>query len=253
MRVCTYVHNKCNTCCHYFYPFNAGELHPHVELDVAQSVVWPPFVDAINLELLCKASVKNEYEIIAFEWTGVGVHKSLWVQQSNITKKNDHVWAQQSDITKKNNHVWVQQSDITKKNDHVWVQQSDIAKKNDHVWVQQSDITKKNDHVWVQRSAITKKNNHVWVQRSDITKRNNHVERRVMLKPWLESHAGIYTCHLAIKDKQASIYIMYKAIEVKGKHCVLVISKYEWVILVTYCPKAKSVFISCITLMISLS
>jgi len=206
-----YATNVIRTCCHCFYPFNAGGLHPYVEFDVAQSVVWPPFIDGINLELLCKASVKNEYEIIAFEWTGVGVHKSLWVQQSDITKKNDHVWAQQSDITKKNNHVWVQQSDITKKNDHVWVQQSDITKKNDHLWV----------------------------QRSDITKRNNHVERRVMLKPWLESHAGIYTCHLAIKDNQASIYIMYKAIEVKGKHCVLVISKYEWVILVTYCPKAK--------------
>ena len=130
--------NVIRTCCHCFYPFNAGGLHPHVEFDVAQSVVWPPFIDGINLELLCKASVKNGDEIVAIEWTGVGAHKSLWVQQS------------------------------------------------------------------------------------DITKRNNHVERRVMLKPWLESHAGIYTCHLAIKDKQASIYIMYKAIEVKGKHCVLV-------------------------------
>ena len=120
------------------YPFNAGELHPHVELEVSQTVVWPPIVDAIKLQLTCEAIVKNKHEAITFDaidWTGGGVRKSLWVQLIGVKKK---------------------------------------AK--------------------------------------------DHIERAVLFKPWLESHAGMYTCHLVIKDEHNSIFMLHKTIEVKGKH-----------------------------------
>ena len=121
-----------------YISFNAGELHPHVELEVSQSVVWPPIVDAIKLQLTCEATVKNGHEAITFDainWTGGGVRKSLWVQLINVKKKT-----------------------------------------------------------------------------------KNRIERAVLFRPWLESHAGMYTCHLVIKDNYNSIFMMHKSIEVKGKH-----------------------------------
>ena len=123
-------------------------------MDVAQSVVWPPFLDAIKLELTCEASVKNEDEIVAIEWTGVSVHKSVWVEESFIINDLDYV------------------------------------------------------------------------------------ERTIIFQPWLESHAGIYTCYLVIKDKHNSIFMMHKTIEVKGKHLVLDVS----LSYVLYTPKLRKMY-----------
>ena len=122
-----------------FYLFIVGKLYPHVELDVSQKVVWPPMVDAIKLQMTCKAIVKNGRKAITFvaiDWTGGDVHKSAWINLMQVKEAE------------------------------------------------------------------------------------NHIERAVLFKPWLESHAGIYTCHLVIKDEHNSIFMIHKTIEVKGKHCM---------------------------------
>ena len=136
-RICFTKFSFAPTFLTFYYPFNAGGLHPYVALKVSQRVVWPPVVDGIKLQLTCKAIVKNGHEAITFDaidWTGGSVRKSLWVKLGRSTKTE------------------------------------------------------------------------------------NSIERAVLFKPWLESHAGMYTCHLVIKDNYNSIFMMHKTIEVKGNN-----------------------------------
>lgn len=58
----------------------------------------------------------------------------------------------------------------------------------------------------------------LWVKQSDIRKGTDYFELSLNFNPWLNSHAGEYTCHFAIKDKGISIFTLNKTFEVKGKY-----------------------------------
>ena len=39
----------------------------------------------------------------------------------------------------------------------------------------------------------------LWVKQSDVNKQNDSIERKLFFEPWLDQHAGEYTCHLTVK------------------------------------------------------
>ena len=53
----------------------------------------------------------------------------------------------------------------------------------------------------------------LWVSRSHVTKQEGYIERKLFFKPWLDMHAGEYTCNLKIKGK----FTVKKAIMITGK------------------------------------
>ena len=40
----------------------------------------------------------------------------------------------------------------------------------------------------------------LWIAQSHVTKQGNDIERKLFFKPWLDSLAGEYTCHLVTKN-----------------------------------------------------
>ena len=42
--------------------------------------------------------------------------------------------------------------------------------------------------------------NSLWIQQSDIKKEGDYIEKKLFFKPWLDSLAGEYTCHLFVKN-----------------------------------------------------
>ena len=110
-----------------------------MEIDTNQLVVWPPYLDYINMKLTCKAIVKSGHgsvSFVAIKLTGIGLQNSVWVSESGMTLNRDNA------------------------------------------------------------------------------------EVHILFKPWLASHAGMYTCHLVAKDQQNRIFIIKKTVEVKSKHYI---------------------------------
>ena len=57
----------------------------------------------------------------------------------------------------------------------------------------------------------------IWVKQSEITKQGDSIKIDLLFIPWLESHAGVYTCQLVMKDKNNSTFMLKnKVVEVKG-------------------------------------
>ena len=40
----------------------------------------------------------------------------------------------------------------------------------------------------------------LWIEQSHVNKQGDNVERKLLFKPWLDSLAGEYTCHLFMKN-----------------------------------------------------
>ena len=40
-----------------------------------------------------------------------------------------------------------------------------------------------------------------WVRQTHVTRQGGYVERKLSFNPWLDSHAGEYTCNLNVNDK----------------------------------------------------
>ena len=65
-------------------------LHSQVHLNITQLIPWPPLVDGITMKLTCTALIDSNYSVTRFidmQWTGLGLHKSLWVKQLEIKKR----------------------------------------------------------------------------------------------------------------------------------------------------------------------
>ena len=46
-----------------------------------------------------------------------------------------------------------------------------------------------------------------WIQQSHVVKQGDNIERKLFFKPWLDSLAGQYTCHLVRKNRpHAKVY-----------------------------------------------
>ena len=64
----------------------------------------------------------------------------------------------------------------------------------------------------------------IWVTQSEITKQGDSIKVDLLFSPWLESHAGVYTCQLVMEDKNSSRFMLNnKVVEVKG----MCIAKYK--------------------------
>lgn len=59
--------------------------------------------------------------------------------------------------------------------------------------------------------------NSLWVKQSEVLKQRYGFERTLIFEPWLDSHAGKYTCQLIMKDKDNYTFAIDKSMEVKGK------------------------------------
>ena len=58
----------------------------------------------------------------------------------------------------------------------------------------------------------------LWVQNSDVKKQNNdYIERKLFFEPWLDQHAGDYTCHVIVKDNNRT-FTVNKTYTVSGKY-----------------------------------
>ena len=45
----------------------------------------------------------------------------------------------------------------------------------------------------------------LWIQQSDVSKYGDNIEKKLVFKPWLNSFAGEYTCHLFKKNNLHSV------------------------------------------------
>jgi len=54
----------------------------------------------------------------------------------------------------------------------------------------------------------------LWVHQYHTKIQDDRIERKLLFNPWLDSHAGEYTCHLVIKNN--SILTVKKSIMVRG-------------------------------------
>jgi len=45
----------------------------------------------------------------------------------------------------------------------------------------------------------------LWIQQSHVTKKGDDIERSLIFKPWLDSLAGEYTCHLVLKNHPSAM------------------------------------------------
>ena len=61
----------------------------------------------------------------------------------------------------------------------------------------------------------------LWVQNSNVKKQNSdHIERKLFFEPWLDRHAGEYTCHVILKHND-HIFTMNKTYTVSGKYYII--------------------------------
>ena len=60
----------------------------------------------------------------------------------------------------------------------------------------------------------------IWVKQSGIKKQKDSFKIDLLFMPWLDSHAGEYTCHVEMKDINSSTITLTekKVIEVKGTY-----------------------------------
>ena len=64
-------------------------------------------------------------------------------------------------------------------------------------------------------------NKSLWVKQSGMKKQQYEFERTLHFDPWLDSHAGEYTCRIIMKDKDDKTFTIDKIKEVKHK-CITV-------------------------------
>ena len=64
----------------------------------------------------------------------------------------------------------------------------------------------------------------LWVKQYPIKKENDHIERKLEFRPCLEYHAGDYTCHLTVRDKDGSTFMVNKTKQLKRKYHIYVIT-----------------------------
>ena len=59
----------------------------------------------------------------------------------------------------------------------------------------------------------------LWVQQSNVKKYNAYIERKLLFEPWLDLHAGEYTCNLAVKDidNMNNTFVVNRPFVVSGK------------------------------------
>ena len=60
----------------------------------------------------------------------------------------------------------------------------------------------------------------LWVQNSDVKKNNDHIEQKLYFEPWLDQHAGDYTCHVTLKDNNHT-FTVNKTYTVSGKYTLI--------------------------------
>ena len=58
----------------------------------------------------------------------------------------------------------------------------------------------------------------LWVKQFDIKRQQDHIERVLQFRPCLEYHAGDYTCHLTVKDKDGSTFVVNETKELERKY-----------------------------------
>ena len=58
----------------------------------------------------------------------------------------------------------------------------------------------------------------LWVKQFDIKREQDHIERVLQFRPCLEYHAGDYTCHLTVRDKDGSTFMVNETKELKRKY-----------------------------------
>ena len=52
----------------------------------------------------------------------------------------------------------------------------------------------------------------LWVKQSEVKKQNDYIERKLFFEPWLDQHAGEYTCHLTVKVNNSHTVTVNKTI-----------------------------------------
>ena len=57
----------------------------------------------------------------------------------------------------------------------------------------------------------------LWVKQSDVKKQNDYIERKLFFEPWLDQHAGEYTCHLTVKVNNSHTVTVNKTYLLSGK------------------------------------
>ena len=58
----------------------------------------------------------------------------------------------------------------------------------------------------------------LWVKQSPIKKQQSYIERVLQFRPCLEYHAGDYTCHLTVRDKDGSTFMVNETKQLKRKY-----------------------------------
>ena len=56
----------------------------------------------------------------------------------------------------------------------------------------------------------------LWVKQSNISRQEDYIKRTLYFEPWLDLHAGEYTCSLVIRNVDNCYFMMNKTIEIKG-------------------------------------
>ena len=56
----------------------------------------------------------------------------------------------------------------------------------------------------------------LWIKQSHVTKQGDNIERTLLFMPWLNSHAGEYTCHLVIRNYPDIIMMHNKSYVIQG-------------------------------------
>ena len=57
----------------------------------------------------------------------------------------------------------------------------------------------------------------LWIKQSHVTKQGDNIERTLLFMPWLNSHAGEYTCYLVIRN-YPDILMHNKSYAIQGTH-----------------------------------
>ena len=57
----------------------------------------------------------------------------------------------------------------------------------------------------------------VWITELQVKRVGFCIERDLDFRPYLEYHAGDYTCHLTIKDNDGSTFVVNKTVNIKSK------------------------------------
>lgn len=75
----------------------------------------------------------------------------------------------------------------------------------------------------------------LWVNQLQVMRHRNCIVRKLCFSPWLDSHAGEYTCHVVMKDDVNFIIILNKTCTVNGMlHIVVVLFEELHIITIQY-------------------